>query len=72
MCRRRPGLVALRIVQARNSRGRIAITEAQVHADAEHGRHSLHEQILRPHSALAGLTPDEIHAGAGRVWQLAA
>jgi putative transposase len=27
---------------------------------------------LRPHSALAGLTPDEAYAGAARTWQLAA
>jgi putative transposase len=26
----------------------------------------------RPHSALAGLTPDEAYTGAERVWQLAA
>jgi putative transposase len=28
--------------------------------------------VQRPHSALAGLTPDEAYAGAAHTWQLAA
>jgi len=40
--------------------------------DEQNDAQALQRGAQHPHSALAGLTPDETYAGAERVWQLAA
>ena len=42
----RPGLVALRIVQAADTRRGVAVRVAEVEADREHATDGRHEQIL--------------------------